>query len=288
MRSTEGPVQIPVHKQATKEKLPKRPGSFSVFGCEVQQCLGWVLVHRENDAEQRLDALYKVKRWTALSDNPPIARSSGPKVGTTILGSRSAVDCLSRIPHTGEVMHPTSHRSSRHPGSAALARQLVIRRAMSPDESRLFETVGDVVDALYPAGREELMAKLLFNESIGDHSFVATVDGEIVAYAAESAKANGRLKLSTFWVHEDFRRQHIGSRLISFLVERWIKSGLQSVHVTVRAGRDTELLGLLSNYGFRFLTTARNRYGAGRDEVILLWVRPGLESVTAAPERLAS
>ena len=148
---------------------------------------------------------------------------------------------------------------------------LVVRLAQSPDEAQLFQSVGSVVDDLYPNGREKLMAKLLLNTALRDNSFVVALDGEIVAYAAETPKANQRLKLSTFWVREDMRRRGIGRRLIELMVPRWREAGLAECYVTVRLGREQELLALLSKYGFSFGEVVPNLYGPGRDEVVLKW-----------------
>lgn len=165
--------------------------------------------------------------------------------------------------------------------SYGLSDSLCVRAVESPDEAQIFRTVGVVVDELYPLGREKLMAKLLANMALEDRSFVATVGTEVVAYAAETIKTRDRTKLSTFWVHENFRRQGIGRALIEFLVERWVQSGIESVHVTVRAGRDSELLALLSRYGFRRIAMISGRYGPGRDEVVLGWTRDTWSSLMA-------
>lgn len=93
--------------------------------------------------------------------------------------------------------------------------------------------------------------------------------------AAETPKAENRLKLSTFWVKETVRRRGIGRILIEFLVRRWLEAELVEVYVTVRLGREEELLGLLAQYGFVAGDVVPDRYGPGKDEVVLKW--------TAAP-----
>lgn len=161
------------------------------------------------------------------------------------------------------------------------AKSIVVRLADSPDEGQLFHSVGSVVDELYPNGREKLMAKLFANIALRDNSFVASVDGDIVAYAAETRKADGSLKLSTFWVRTDARRSGVGRQLITFLVARWLSSRVTSVHVTVRLGHESELLALLSQYGFEHLAVAEDRYGPGLHEVVLGW-NPNQYRLTAS------
>lgn len=169
----------------------------------------------------------------------------------------------------GTTRRPIAYLSPAH--APAPAESIVVRAVSSPDEAQIFRTVGAVVDELYPDGREKLMAKLLTNMALGDHSFVVCEGDKIVAYAAEAPKADARVKLSTFWVHEGFRRRGIGRLLIEFLVVRWAQSGVASVHVTVRAGRDVALFSLLSQYGFTRVALVRDRYGRGRDEAVLAW-----------------
>jgi len=177
------------------------------------------------------------------------------------------------------------------PGAADVAstkREVVVRLAHSPDEAQLFRTVGTIVDELYPDGREKLMAKLFANIALGRHSFVVSIGEQIVAYAAETPKPGGRLKLSTFWVREDSRRRGIGRLLIEYLVERWLAAGTAAVHVTVRAGREQELLGLLSEFGFTQVALVPDRYGRGRDEVVLLWTKESADRVAVLDSHLVT
>lgn len=132
--------------------------------------------------------------------------------------------------------------------------------------------LAEIVDSLYPSGAEKLEARCLdaFDGLARGH-VVRDPWGYVAAFAMETPKGLNRIKLSTIWVSETHRRLGIGTALVSRLSMDWLDRGIESVHVTARAGLHTELLSAFKPLGFEMVGLERNRYGAGRDEAVLQW-----------------
>lgn len=96
--------------------------------------------------------------------------------------------------------------------------------------------------------------------------------------AVETWKPAGRVKLSTFYVAPDARRQGCGRALAEAVTARWSAEGRGNAFVTVAAEHAAALAGVLLPVGFTPLAVERDRYGTGRDEHVLVWA--GLPSGT--------
>jgi ribosomal protein S18 acetylase RimI-like enzyme len=163
----------------------------------------------------------------------------------------------SQMPVSGANQHITAH----------------VRPIIPTDLRPLMRCVGPLVDSLYPAGAILLLRRLedaLAGYALAHVAALDTTDTPI-AVAAEAPKGGHYRKLSTFWVSTHWRRQRVGSLLIEHLVHSWLTDDVNSVHVTVREDRSQELTALLRPWGFRSENVVYERYGEGRDELVLRW-----------------
>jgi len=133
--------------------------------------------------------------------------------------------------------------------------------------------VGPLVDSIYDGGAEKLLRRL---EQARDgyaiaHVVVPDARGIPVALAAEAMKGPAVRKLSTFWVAPSSRRRGYGALLLDHRISDWANSGIEAAHVTVRQSRADQLEGLFLPRGFERELVELNRYGDGRDEVVLSW-----------------
>ncbi|MFC8190363.1 GNAT family N-acetyltransferase [Cellulomonas sp. NPDC057328] len=79
-------------------------------------------------------------------------------------------------------------------------------------------------------------------------------------------------KLSTIYVRPDFRRTHLGSRLLDQVLQdasRWAPRDAQGeIYVTIAHQTWGQLERLLSSRGFTRTAFESNRYGRGRHEIV--------------------
>lgn len=147
-----------------------------------------------------------------------------------------------------------------------------VRPLIASDIGPLMEAVGPLVDSLYTRGAEKMLRRL---EDARDGYEIANVVvdglGAPLALAAEAKKGRAARKLSTFWVAQHARRRGLGAMLLDQRIEDWSDSGIDTVHVTVRASRAQQLERLFLPRGFQRALIELDRYGSGGDEVVLRW-----------------
>lgn len=148
-----------------------------------------------------------------------------------------------------------------------------VRPLLDSDIGWLMTSVGPLVDSLYDRGAEKLLSRLedARDGYAGAHVLTEGADGTPVALAAEATKGRRSRKLSTFWVAEHCRRRGYGSLLLETRINDWMHSGVEQAHVTVRKTRAEQLERLFLPRGFERTLVAVDRYGSGRDEVVLAW-----------------
>jgi len=147
-----------------------------------------------------------------------------------------------------------------------------IRPLRSTDLQALMSTVGILVDSLYPQGAEKLFARL--ENALNGYATANVVESLTlgpIALASETLKGADNVKVSTFWVHQDFRGRGIGGRLLDHRLEDWRHSNRGHAIVTVREDRAAELERLFTPRGFTRVAVDIDRYGDGQNEVILKW-----------------
>ena len=156
---------------------------------------------------------------------------------------------------------------------AASNRAPRVRPLLAGDIRLLMAAVGPLVDSLYDRGAQKLLSRL---EDARDGYAVAHVltegpNGIPLALAAETTKGPRSRKISTFWVAEHYRGRGYGSFLLETRINDWTRSGVEQAHVTVRETRAEQLERLFLPRGFERRLVAVDRYGSGRDEVVLAW-----------------
>lgn len=125
--------------------------------------------------------------------------------------------------------------------------------------------------AIYPGGDAWLNRRLSDAIAGTARCTVAASPYGLVGITIETPKGYDRLKLSTLYIHPDFRRSGLGKRMLNTCRLAWMLAGIQQVHVTVDARRTSALAPLLVNAGFKYTTTELHRYGAGRHETVFHW-----------------
>jgi len=142
--------------------------------------------------------------------------------------------------------------------------------------------VADALERLYPTGGEWLDRKLR------DHDIdrgsvrctLAEVGSTLLGLTIETVKGLGRTKLSTIWVNESVRGRGIGTKLIDSCLANWRRELLKETYVTASLQVVEVVALLLVPAGFHFRALEPDRYGAGRDEVVLVWTPDGEERST--------
>ena len=145
---------------------------------------------------------------------------------------------------------------------------LILRPYVARDRASVVGLLADL-PALYPGADEWLERRLTQVVRGQAQCTLVWVGARCVGLTIETPKGGQRLKLSTLYVDPDFRRLGIGISLVRHCWNGWLAQGIQSVHVTVRDGREAALYALLHRFGFSFRTLVMDRYGSGQHEHIL-------------------
>ena len=172
-----------------------------------------------------------------------------------------------------EINDQVSHGPQKIRPARSSPTLIEVRPIAPPDLQPLMQSVGPLVDNLYPAGAAHLQDRL--EDALAGDAYAHVVApkgaGSPIALAAEASKGYRARKLGTFWVSPLWRRRRIGSLLISHRAQSWLSENIDAVHVTVREERSCELLALLSPWGFRSALLVLDRYGEGKNELVLQW-----------------
>jgi N-acetylglutamate synthase-like GNAT family acetyltransferase len=144
---------------------------------------------------------------------------------------------------------------------------LSIRAYSVTDEPQVRELLEDLPD-LYPHGDKWL--DRTFGE-IGQGKArltVVEIGTDMVAVSIEKPKDHGRMKLSTLYIHPDFRNMRVGTSFFSYLNARWQSENWKEVYMTVASQGAYELERLVKVFRFACVAVQEDRYGLGRDEVV--------------------
>ncbi|MEY4508184.1 MAG: hypothetical protein RLZZ450_306 [Pseudomonadota bacterium] len=149
------------------------------------------------------------------------------------------------------------------------AAAVVIDRYRDADSKQVLDLLAGL-PSLYP-GADTWLLRRLSQVSRGQaHCDVARLaTGGIVGVTIDTPKTAYRWKLSTIYVLPIWRARGVGSALVDACAARWAARDVRENVVTVRLGRERELLRLLAPYGFSQIDVQSDRYGPGRTEVIL-------------------
>jgi GNAT superfamily N-acetyltransferase len=146
---------------------------------------------------------------------------------------------------------------------------MVIRAYSPADRERVFDLLGELPH-FYPDALAWLSRRLLDVSGGRASCTVVEARGRLAAVAIETPKKPSLLKLSTFYVHGEFREQGIGTALIKHLISGWVRDGVAHAYITM----DSTLEGLrrfFARFGFREILSQPHRYRHGSVEVVLVW-----------------
>mgnify|MGYP000727998349 CR=1 FL=1 len=122
---------------------------------------------------------------------------------------------------------------------------------------------------------EESFAKSL--KEANNHYIVVEKDGEIVAYCGYWGIA-GEGHIYNVAVKKEYRRQHIGYRMLKALLLEAADRGISSFTLEVRAGNEAAI-GLYESLGFKRVGIRRDFYSKPREDAVIMW----LESIQQFP-----
>lgn len=150
------------------------------------------------------------------------------------------------------------------PSLATATSSSPIVRAARPDDADEISRLMEPIKSSYPnfdAWRQKALT--------GDkHFFVAEVEGGIAGVAVWSKKDDQVVKLSTFYVGDEYQGRGIGPHLLFHQVRLWVANQVQKVYVTVSSER-LHVLDFFFAYGFRLEGASTRRYKGGSPEFIL-------------------
>lgn len=149
------------------------------------------------------------------------------------------------------------------------SRDMTVRAATASDRTRVTGALG-CLPRLYPGGGAWLDRR--FDDALLGRSrlAVAAGDGRLLGLTLDTPKGEHRRKLSTLFVHPQFRHKGVGTWLLFLTFEHWLREGVRDAWITVPE-HDRATTTFLEGHGFRPLPTLRDRYGPGRSEVVSVW-----------------
>lgn len=100
---------------------------------------------------------------------------------------------------------------------------------------------------------------------------LAVIDGAVAGISIETPKAEGKVKLSTLFVNERYRRRGVGTALVARCTQAWAQQSIPSAYVTVATAVEPRLGPILTSFGFLRSAIVKNRYGRDRHEAIYDW-----------------
>jgi GNAT superfamily N-acetyltransferase len=152
------------------------------------------------------------------------------------------------------------------------ATPLVLRPYSHADRAGVTELLR-FLPALYPNGNSWLQRRLTDAEQ-GKALCTVAVSGNserLAGLTIETPKGKASVKLSTIYVHPEYRSRGIGSLLLRRARNRWIHSDTTSAYVTVDESRRHLLAPLLQSNHFILGAVEPGRYAADRTEYVYVW-----------------
>jgi GNAT superfamily N-acetyltransferase len=160
--------------------------------------------------------------------------------------------------------HVTVMKDERKTSSAS---DLQIRGYLPADRAAVTQLLG-FLPTLYPEGQQWLQRKLDEVEQRGASCVLAISGPAVGGILIDSPKGRRARKISTLFIAKTFENKGLGSRLFSNREARWLRAGIDQVHITVAACRLSTIEPFLIRKGFRLAATLPERYGPCRDEIV--------------------
>lgn len=134
----------------------------------------------------------------------------------------------------------------------------MIRRVELSDARGVYSVERECFPDPYP---REFFDDLVQNEH--DRFFVAIRDGRIIGYSVATARGKDGHIVSVA-VDPQYRRQGIGTALLSAVTRRLIEQGVEQIHLEVRKGNGAAI-AFYERMGFRAFSEIRHYYSNGED-----------------------
>lgn len=151
--------------------------------------------------------------------------------------------------------------------SVEIQRRIEFRAYRAVDRERVIRLLS-VVPRLYPGGLKWLLNRVE-EAAIGKGRFsLAVVGDRPVAALIDREKGRRATKLSTIYVHPEFRGLRLGEQLIRRAIRHWAAMGVDHYYVTAPARGSQPVRALLLGNGFSYLGAEMQRYGELRDELV--------------------
>jgi GNAT superfamily N-acetyltransferase len=145
-----------------------------------------------------------------------------------------------------------------------------LRSYEASDRAAVFELL-QFLPVLYPNGDAWLDKRLGEILNGRGRCTLARRPGQIVGITIETPKNLKSIKLSTIFVHHDFRARGIGTSLLASRVSEWRRESARQCYVTADFRIAEQLRSFLGRFSFEERAFLRNRYGEGRHEVVFCW-----------------
>jgi ribosomal protein S18 acetylase RimI-like enzyme len=156
----------------------------------------------------------------------------------------------------------------QRPTVVTFSRSPQVRRLQRDDVAQVTAILSILPD-LYPGGDEWLNRRLIDALEGRARCTLLAVDKQLAGVAIETPKGAGRLKLSTFYVADEFRNGGHGGSLIRVLRDQWVADRLAEVYLTVAEQNHEQLRRVFEPVGFLTLTCENDRYGTDRNEYVM-------------------
>lgn len=103
-----------------------------------------------------------------------------------------------------------------------------------------------------------------------NYYIVVEIDKEIVAYCGYWGIA-GEGQIYNVAVKKEYRRQHIGYKMLKALLEEATKKGIRFFTLEVRASNQAAI-GLYESLGFKPAGIRRDFYSKPREDAVIMWL----------------
>jgi len=125
-----------------------------------------------------------------------------------------------------------------------------------------------IVPRLYPNGVEWLLRRLDDVESRKASCTLVCKNEKIGGVLIDTDKGLRSKKISTLFVADNLANQGLGSLLFSSCKMRWLRSGIEKLHITVAGQRRPNIEKFLVARNFQPIAFEPGRYGPMRDEIV--------------------
>lgn len=172
--------------------------------------------------------------------------------------------------HTGiRVLNPTealagATGSSRQINANNQLTDIAVRGARDDDAADIKQLLAPLRDR-YPDFDGWLSKSIHDSSTVVSLGIVQSALGGIAVWKPKDSRV---VKLSTFFIGDEYRNEGLGQHLLFHQIRAWIVQGYEKVIVTISGGL-SDLLPFFLRYGFRIEGASARRYQSGETEMVL-------------------